>query len=275
MLTVVTSLGAALAGYAALVEPRLLAWREVAVSTARWPAGWPPLRMAILADLHAAWPHVTAARIAAITARIVAARPDLVLLPGDFVSSKTQGVLPIAIETVARALAPLTEALPTFAVLGNHDYDVGGRRVHAALEEVGIEMLQNRARPFPWGGGSLWLAGIACMRSGRDDLGRALRDVPAQGPAILLSHVPDIYPTVPPAVLLTVSGHTHGGQIRLPFFGPLVTMSRLPRHMAFGLHGADGRHLYVSSGIGTSGVPVRFGVRPEVTILTLQPGGSP
>ena len=266
--------GVALAGYAGLVEPRLLSLRRVSISTPRWLPGWPPLRIAILADLHAAWPHVTAARLASIARRIVAAEPDIVVLPGDFVSTRTQGVIPIAIETIARALAPLAAAIPSFAVLGNHDYDLGGRRVHAALEEVGIEMLQNRARPVTWGGDAFWLAGIACMRSGRADLRRALRDVPAAGPAILLSHIPDIFPKVPDAVVLTVSGHTHGGQIRLPLLGPLVTMSRLPRNMTRGLHIDGERHLYVSSGIGTSGLPFRFGVRPEVTMLTIQGTGT-
>jgi predicted MPP superfamily phosphohydrolase len=267
--------GVALAGYAGLVEPRLLTMPGVTVRTHRWLPGWPPLRIAILADLHAAWPHVTAARLGSIARRIVAADPDIVVLPGDFVSTRTPGVVPLAIEAVARALAPLAAAVPSFAVLGNHDYDLGGRRVHAALEEVGIEVLHNRARPMAWAGGALWLAGVGCMRSGRADLRSAMRDIPEEGPAILLSHIPDIFPKVSDAVVLTVAGHTHGGQVRLPLVGPLVTMSRLPRHMTRGLHAAGGRHLYVSSGIGTSGLPIRFGVRPEVAMLTLQGAGAP
>jgi predicted MPP superfamily phosphohydrolase len=261
---------AAVGAYAALVEPRRLAWREVSVSSNLWPRGWHPLRIAVLSDLHAAWPHVTAARVRRLAERIASHCPDLVLLPGDFVSTGTACVVQVPIEATAAALSALPKAAPTFAVLGNHDHHIGARRVAAALADAGVTSLYNRAELIRLGGRELWLAGVDCLRTGRADLPKALACVPRDAAAtILLSHIPDIIRRVPDNVLLTVSGHTHGGQVRVPGLPPLITHSRLPRAMARGLHRLGERHLYVSAGVGSTGLPIRMGVLPEIALLTL------
>lgn len=272
MIEILAAAGAlGVAGYAALVEPRRLAVRELRVPAAGLPREWRPLRVAVLSDLHAAWPHVTAARIGRIVSRTLAARPDIVVLPGDFVCHGALGTRPVPIEAVAEALAPLPASVPTYAVLGNHDHDVGARRVAGALEAAGLITLYNRAEHLARPGGPLWIAGVDCLRTGRADLPQALAQVPENAPVLLLSHVPDIIRRVPDRVMLTISGHTHGGQICVPGYGPLVTMSRLPRRMARGLHRLDSRYLFVSTGIGTSGLPMRLAAIPEVALLTVEP----
>jgi hypothetical protein len=217
---------------------------------------------------------MTARRVGRIAARLLAARPDLVLLPGDFVSTHTPFVRRVAVEAVARALAPLAAAAPTFAVLGNHDWYYGGERVAGALEAEGIPVLRNAAARVAAGGGDLWVAGLDDAWTGRADLAKALVGIDGAAPAILLSHVPDPFRDLPPgAALLTVAGHTHGGQVRVPGYGPLRTNSGLPRQLAYGLHQEDGRHLYVSGGVGTTALPVRFARPPEIALLTLAGGG--
>lgn len=256
--------------WAAWIEPRRLVLREVTVPVTAWPGTWPPLRIAVLADLHAARPHLSEARLAAIARRLAAQAPDLVLMPGDFVSTRTPLHRPLSPDEIARALSPLPAVAPCFAVLGNHDAEVGNRHVQAALEEVGIGVLRNEVVGLPWGDGRVEIAGLGCLRSGRADPARTFAGLTGDAPAILLSHVPDIFPAAPAAVVLTVAGHTHGGQVRIPGLGPIVTLSRLPRRMARGLHERDGRWLYVSAGVGTSALPVRFANPPEIAILTLR-----
>lgn len=260
--------GFGLAAWAGWIEPRRLRVVRHELRPALWRREYGTLRIGVLSDLHAAWPHVTAPRIARIVGRLMAEEPDIVLLPGDFVSTGTRFVLPLELDAILRELAPLA-ARPAFAVLGNHDHAWGGWQVREGLARIGIEVLQNRVLRHRHGRHPFELAGIGCMRSGRAAIGRTLSALSGELPAILLSHVPDVFPRLPPHVALTVAGHTHGGQVRLPLLGPPVTMSRLPRHMALGLHEQAGRFLYVSGGIGTSGLPIRLGVPPEIALLTL------
>lgn len=259
----------AVAIYAGAIEPSLLRLREHRVVSRWWPEGCAPLRIGVLSDLHAAWPLVTVARTARIVDRLLAARPDVVLLPGDFVSTHTRFVRPLPIEPVAAVLGRLARAAPTFAVLGNHDWYYGGERVAAALAESGIRVLRNEAWRLELGGGHVWIAGLDDGWTRRADVGRTLRAVDGSAPLVLLSHVPDPFLYLPPEVALTVAGHTHGGQVCLPGFGPLRTVSSLPRRLAHGLSEVGGRHLYVSGGVGTTALPIRFARPPEIALLTL------
>lgn len=271
-LVLLGSAGALAAGmWAALVEPRRLVATRYEIRTRDWPVTRPPLRVAVLGDLHAALPHVSEGRLARIVAQMLDERPELVLLPGDFLANRTAFVRPLAPAAIARALAPLAEAAPTLAVLGNHDWHRrSGHAVRAALEEVGIAVLENEVVELELAGGALQIAGLGCPCSRRSDLPAVLARLDPRRPSILLSHVPDAVAYVPEHVTLTVAGHTHGGQIALPGIGPLLTESALPRRFARGLHRIGRRHLLVTSGVGTSFLPVRFGVPPEYVIATIR-----
>jgi hypothetical protein len=267
---------AVLGSWAGLVEPRRLKAARYDIASPGWPPARPPLRLGVLGDLHAAWPHVTEARLARIVERLLAERPELILLPGDFLANRTSLVRPLPAAAVARALAPLARAAPTLGVLGNHDwYEQGGREIRAALEEAGIAILDNEVVQLELGGGPLQIAGLACACSRRADLPAVLAGLDPGLPTLLLSHVPDAVVYLPEHVLLTVAGHTHGGQVRLPGLGPLLTMSALPRRFARGHHRIGRRHLLVTSGVGSSVLPVRLGVPPEYVVATLRAAALP
>lgn len=137
-----------------------------------------------------------------------------------------------------------------------------------------MTVLENQAARVESGGRAFWLVGVADLWTRRPDIAGALAQVAGEDPVILLTHNPDIFPDVPPRVSLTLAGHTHGGQVNLPFLGRPVVPSRFGQRYAMGHVVEQGRHLFVSGGIGTSIIPVRFRVPPESVILTLSEEGG-
>lgn len=239
-----------------------------------------PIRIAALADIHACEPWMTVERIGEIVAETNRLEPDLVVLLGDYVCAIygwQRGIIPM--RDWAEALSGLRAPLGVYAVLGNHDWRLGGEEARAALEASGVTVLENDARLLhPDGAESFWLAGLADQRveelgggryRGRDDLPATLARIDDGSPIILLAHEPDIFPAVPPRVGLTLSGHTHGGQCRLPLVGPLVVPSRYWRRYAYGHIVESGGHLIVSGGLGYSGLPIRIGMPPEIVLVEI------
>ena len=260
----------ALAAWAGWIEPRRLVARHEAIELAAWPPALDGLRLGVLSDVHGGVPPMGPQGIARAVARLNEARPDLVVLLGDYVDATPLWRGRLAPESVARELAALRAPLGRLAVLGNHDWKRDGKRVWAALEAAGIPVLENRAVAVDAPAGRLWVAGVADKATRRPDIGAALADVPAGAPVILLSHNPDVHPDVPEWVALTVSGHTHAGQVAIPLLRRPVTPSEYGERYAR-RHVADaGRRLYVSSGLGSSGVPVRLLAPPEVVVLELR-----
>jgi len=210
-------------------------------------------------------PHAGPPAIARAVAAINAEAPDLVCLLGDFVDAKAPFARAIAPEAVAAPLRGLRAPLGVVAVLGNHDWYAGARRIAAAVTANGIRVLYDDALCAAPG---LWVAGVSDDRTRGADVGQALAAVPEGEAVILLSHDPDVFPRVPARVALTLSGHTHGGQINVPGL-PLRLPSRYGQRYGYGLVEERGRHLLVTSGTGTSGIPVRLRRPPEVVILRL------
>jgi predicted MPP superfamily phosphohydrolase len=277
-----TSRAAAAAGAAALalwagwLEPRRLVVRHDELWLARWPAGLDGLRVGLIADIHAGVPHMGEAAIARAVARLRGEQPDLIVLLGDYLDASMfwyPRARRIAPERVAEILARLRAPLGVHAVLGNHDWKRAGERMRVALQSAGIGVLENGATPVDAPGGRLWVAGLADMRHRDPDVGGALADVPPGEPVLLLAHDPDLHPYVPQRVALTLSGHVHAGQVAIPLVRRLAIPSRHGERYAR-RHVVDaGRRLYVSSGLGTSGLPIRLLAPPEVAVLTLGSGG--
>lgn len=247
-----------------------------------WPVDMPPLRIAVITDLHAVQPWMPPGRIEGIVEAANALGADLIVLLGDYVAALRRfrsDLVPIADWT--KPLGALHAPLGVFAVLGNHDWwdDVDG--VRRGLEGQGIAVLENDALKLTGGGRSFWLAGLGDQLAyplgnrrfrGVDDLDGTLAKVPADGsPLILLAHEPDIFVRVPDRVTLTLCGHTHGGQVRVPFLGRPVVPSDFGQRYAYGHIVESGRHLIVSAGLGLSVLPVRFMVPPELPLITLGP----
>jgi predicted MPP superfamily phosphohydrolase len=243
--------------------------RETRVRSAGWTATRPPLRIAVLTDLHVGSFRNGLDRLDEVVARTNAANPDLVVILGDLVIHDVLLGHFVPPETTAAHLAGLRAPHGVVAVLGNHDWWLDGPRVRGDLERAGIRVLENDAIPIGEGPQRFWVAGLGDLWTRPVSIPGALARVPDDEPVLLLTHNPDVFPDVPARVTLTLAGHTHGGQVALPILGRPVVPSRYGQRYADGLVVEDGRTLFVSSGIGTSILPVRFGVPPEIAIVTL------
>ena len=228
------------------------------------------LRIAVLTDLHVGSPFNGIGKLRDIVDRTNAARPDLICILGDLVIQGVIGGRFVAQEDTAAELKRLRAPNGVFAVLGNHDGWLDHARVRGALERNGIQMLEERAVRLTTAAGPVWIAGISDLWTGRHDIGAALATVENDGaPAILMTHNPDVFPLVPARVALTLAGHTHGGQVRLPLFGTPIVPSQFVDRYAAGHIVENDRHLFVATGLGTSILPVRFRVPPAVAVLTV------
>lgn len=201
--------------------------------------------------------------------------PDLVLLTGDFITSPMFGNRSSSIadaEPCAQVLQKLQATHGVWAVLGNHDAIAGARPVTAALQAVGIRVLKNSAVPVERNGGRFWLAGVDDVLTRTPDLHAALQPVPSGEPVILMAHEPDYADYVARyAVDLQLSGHTHGGQIRLPLMPPFY-LPPLGRKYLKGMYRIRGLTLYTTTGLGTIRIPVRLNCPPEVTMFSIRAG---
>jgi predicted MPP superfamily phosphohydrolase len=245
--------------------------REITLAVPGWSAAHEGLRVALLADLHVGSPHHGLPKLRHIVDRLDTLQPDLVLLLGDYVITGMPGGRFVEPESASVVLHDVRARHGAFAVLGNHDAWFNKERVQNALERAGVRVLSDAAAAVEIAGDTLWLAGVSDLWTGNHDIKAALEHVPPDAPVLLFTHNPDIFPDMPRRVSLTVAGHTHGGQVRLPIIGRPVVPSRFGQRYAAGHVVEEGRHLFVSSGTGTSILPVRFRVPPEIVVLTLRP----
>lgn len=237
-----------------------------------WPAATGDLRIAVLADLHTGSPHNDLEKLQEVVRATNRAHPDLVLLAGDFVIQGVVGGHFVEPEASARVLRSLQAPLGVYAVLGNHDWWLEGARVRKALEDEGIPVLEDRAIPLLFNRRPFWLAGVSDFWEAAHDVRRALTGVDEASPVIVVTHNPDVFPEIPDRVTLTIAGHTHGGQVVAPGLGRPVVPSQFGERYAIGHIVEGGRHLFVSTGIGTSILPVRFRVPPEISMIILRSG---
>jgi uncharacterized protein len=267
---------ALLAAWAFWLEPSSLTVRRVSLALPGWHAEHRGLKVALLTDLHVGAPHMGLAQLRRVVERVNAEAPDVVLITGDFViggkdhRGGVAGGTFVEPEPIAAELKGIRAPLGVHAVLGNHDWWFDGGRVTRALEGAGVRVLENQAVRVERGGRAFWLAGVADLWTRTPDVSGALRGVTTDDPVILFTHNPDIFPGVPARVSLTLAGHTHGGQVNLPLVGRPVVPSQFGQRYAFGHVVEGGRHLYVGGGIGTSIIPARFRVPPEIVVLSLE-----
>jgi predicted MPP superfamily phosphohydrolase len=257
------------------------------VSSPIWPSDF-KLKIAVITDIHACEPWMPAERIGAIVDLTNAQRPDLVVLLGDFAGSQHFVSRYVPPGAWAEQLARLEANLGVYAILGNHDWWSAalptdppdeGQSIRKALVDARIPVLENQAISLGLDGRPFWLVGLGDQLAhrwgryaahGTDDLSGALRQIKDDAPAILLAHEPFIFPRVPDRVALTLCGHTHGGQVRLPFVGaPFAPTRHGVKPFVYGLYSEGDRRLVVSAGLGTSHLPVRFMCTPEVVCVTL------
>ena len=252
------------------IEPDKIIVHKVTLKLNNWDKKHDNLKIAIISDIHFGAPFINAEKLEKIVQLTNKEKPDLILLPGDFVSHGVIGGKFVKPELVADILSKLKSKYPMIAVLGNNDWGYNGKKVTLALENKKIIVLENNAKELVINGKPLWIAGVADLTKRFPDINKALSKIKDKTPVLLLSHNPDVFPFVPNRVNLTISGHTHGGQVNLPVLGRLIVPSGFGDRYAFGHIHENNKDLFVSTGIGTSTIPVRFGVLPEIVILTIK-----
>jgi predicted MPP superfamily phosphohydrolase len=267
--TIVSILMLAVGVWAFWLEPGSLHNKTYDLALPSWPAACAGVTVAVLSDLHVGSPFNHLDHLNESIDLTLRGKPDLILLAGDYVMQDVPGGQFVSPQESAAHLARLSAPMGVYAVLGNHDWWHDGMGTIAALQHAGIQVLEDIAKSIQVDGCQFWLAGISDFWEGAHDVSRALSRIPANGTILAFTHNPDIFPDVPSRVALTVAGHTHGGQVYLPFIGRPVVPSQYGERFAIGHIIEQGRHLFVTPGIGTSILPVRFLVPPEVSVLIL------
>ncbi|MBI1186100.1 MAG: metallophosphoesterase [Alphaproteobacteria bacterium] len=258
--------------YAVFIEPnRLIVRRETIVSDA-WRG--PPLTIAAIGDVHIGSPHMSVARVRRLVARTNALSPDLTLLLGDYVGDNGPGT-PLRNEAAVleglEALGGLRARLGVFAVIGNHDAWWDAAQVRAALKTAGVTVLVNASR-LARAEDPVVIVGLDDHDTGKPNYAAAasqLGEAALLAPRIAFMHSPDAFPDIPAGPALTLAAHTHCGQVSLPFLGRPVVPSVYGQKYACGLVVEEGRQLFVTGGVATSVLPVRFLNPPEIAFLTI------
>ena len=257
--------------WAFVIEPRWVAQREIdhAVPNWRGPAG---LKVAVASDWHFSrrplWRVMTPERARALVDEINAAKPDVILLPGDFLAEPDyvpeKAATPEA--EIAAILGGLRAPFGVFAVLGNHEWWYHGPRFAEALRARGIRVLLNEAVPIDAG---IWVVGVGDHSTGHSRPREAIAQLPPRAQALVLMHDPASLFELPPVQGLVVAGHTHGGQVAFPGLGALIVPGPAPREWAYGWVQHGDNTAYVTSGLGVSILPVRFNRRPEWVLFRI------
>lgn len=255
--------GTALAVYATRVEPRWLRVVRLRLAVPNLPPAFEGYCLVHVADLHLGLSH-NDTRLPALIEAVQAERPDLIAITGDFFAGQADN--PVA---CCRSLANLYAPDGVLGCLGNHDFTLGPRLVCEAVQQANVQMLVNAHHVVRRGGQALVFAGVDDVYYGQPDLGAALAGAP-DAPVILLAHEPDYARAVVanPRVTLMLSGHTHAGQVRLPGIGALMLPS-LGHLYDGGSYQLGALALYVTAGVGTGRIAVRFNCRPEIAVITL------
>jgi predicted MPP superfamily phosphohydrolase len=270
----------AIAVDSALIEPNRPRIVRQEIALRRWPARLEGFTIVLLSDFH--YDRVFSEHpLHSAIGMVNNLRPDLIVLTGDFVSLPAFGDNDESDEKAAAHAEPCARLLQQmqarhglWAVLGNHDFFSDPRIVSSALRGAGIRVLANQSAAIEADGARFWLAGVNDVMSGTHDLGAALGSVPGEEATVLLAHEPDYADVVAHhPVDLQLSGHSHGGQVRLPLLGALY-LPYLAHKYVWGLYRVGPLTLYTNPGLGTLGVPVRWNCPPEITLLTLRRAAS-
>jgi uncharacterized protein len=251
------------------IEPNRLVTKQESITIDNWPKELAGMKIAVLSDIHAGSAFIDDDKLRAIVDRTNQLQPDLIVILGDYITGTGRTSNHVEPEVFAPQLKGLHAPLGVYSVLGNHDWWYNGRKVRLALEQNGLRVLDDEVVEVQFRGTTFWLAGLADLWTRPQRVEQTIAKIPEGQTIIALTHNPDIFPRLPERVKLLLAGHTHGGQVRLPLIGTVVQVSDYGERYVSGHVVEDGRHLFVTTGIGTSIVPFRFGVPPEIVLLTV------
>ncbi|NNE67347.1 MAG: metallophosphoesterase [Pyrinomonadaceae bacterium] len=274
--------------YGFFVEPNRLVLNSVSIDPAGLEKGLDGLRIVAISDLHGGSNFIDEAKLRDITKRVNEQNPDLIVILGDFVSQARSGrpvrrrPLKMSMQTIADSIKGLRAKYGVFAVEGNHDYWFNSKIVFKELERVGIRVLHDQLTEVDVNGTRLTLLGLRdhmSVRSGKNyntTIKEVVSDVDSD--LIVLTHSPDFIPyltgpnSISDKTRLFIAGHTHGGQVWLPLIGSPMIPSNYGQTFAAGHLEYNNTDVFVTTGIGTSIMPVRFLVPPEIAVITLGSG---
>lgn len=261
-----SAIGLLLLGYAVLIEPSSLVTRQVDFVSNKYTG--PDLRIVLVTDIHINSLHVPPRRVLDIVAAVNKERPDVVLLPGDFVaghdkaeyrSSEFNANIEVGLSYLEQLSAP------AFATIGNHDAWWDAARVTKHLEGAGVTVLDNRAVQMK----GVCIVGLADAMTSKAD-SSAYDACPENTSPLVFTHSPDAWQAFRGDTILALAGHTHGGQVNLPLIGRRVNAISLGAEHSYGFSKIAGVNMFVSAGVGTSMLPIRFRAPPEIVIITLR-----
>jgi len=260
---------ALLLGYSYFVEPNRLVIREVSLAVPNFSESLNGLKIVAISDIHGGSNNVTEERLRELVTKANEQKPDIIVLLGDYVS-QIDGIhsdLKMPVETIANNLRGFEAKYGVYGVIGNHDWWYDEKSVRAEFERIGVKILENHVHELTIGNESVWLWGIEDYWKRRQVPVSALETITKKQNIIAVTHNPDSMLKAPVGFAIMIAGHSHGGQANFPFYGrhPFVND---PRFMA-GEAVADGKHVFVTAGIGTSVLPLRFRVPPEISVITL------
>ena len=278
-LAVVIGLIGLLAAYAYLIEPRRLVIVEETITVPNWDAQLNGFKIVAISDIHAGSNYAPLERLRLLVQKANEQNPDLIVLLGDYVSESGRGrdrnpaqggdgtQLRIPVAIIADNLTGFTSKYGVYAVMGNHDWYHNDQKIHAELERVGINVLDNETIELAVRDRKVRLWGIEDFWKNRRVPSEPYLELPEKRNIIAITHNPDSLLAGPAEISLMLAGHSHGGQINFPFFGPFAPFN--DARFMDGHAEVDGKHVYVTSGVGTSVIPLRWRVPPEVAVITL------
>lgn len=257
--------------YAYFVEPAMLVVNAQTVKVPYWSRELNGFKVVAISDLHGGSHTITEERLRSVAELANAQDPDVVVLLGDFVSQKRSHSpdLKMPIEMIAENLKGLRAKHGVFAVIGNHDRNYSYQLVRGELEGVGFKVLENETTAIDVNGKKVWMLGIEdYWYRGRVDISGALAQIEPKENIIGFTHNPDSFNKTTADLSILFAGHTHGGQVYLPFIGAPLPVS--DKEYTRGHVVKDGRNMFVTKGVGTSGPGIRFCAWPEVAVITLE-----
>ena len=263
-------LTACLVIWGVFIEPNRLVIHSEVIKIDYWPKELDGLRIAVISDIHTGGPFIDDKKLRLIVQRTNETKPDLIVLLGDYMSGNSWHGHRVEPEVTAAVLKDFRAPLGVYAVLGNHDWWYNGEKVRSAFEEVGFHVLENEVAEVKWRGAAFSLVGLADLWTRPQGIDETVAKVRPGSATIALTHNPDIFPSVPQTVPLLLAGHTHGGQVNLPFIGTPVVPSNFGSKYTRGHIVENGHHLFVTTGIGISILAVRFRVPPEIVVLSIR-----
>lgn len=239
----------------------------------KWPKELENLKIAVISDFHAGALFYDKWRMRKVVELVNKEKPDMVLLLGDYFNRYFYNTS-MDYEKFAEYLLEIEAPLGKFAVTGNHDTYMGTEKIEEQLSRAGVKFLRNKSAKVETKNGDFYVAGIPDFGTDIFNLQKAFEDVPEGGPCIFLTHDPSVFPALPRKAAVTFAGHSHGGQFRIPFYGPFLK-GVINLYTEFSSDGLLVNHrddpIFITRGIGTSSIPARFFCTPQIEIISIKP----